>query len=143
MNSRPNLSDLDQRVGDQLVRLVQIVFALVVTQSLVLYRNVVIAPFSGRYYLAALALLNVYVMTVYSWVDWHRTVAIYPYNLSFYGGRRIAELLKLAIDLAIVTLYAYVLFTVDVVRASADASIAKYLWGFVLIYSMYLGLSTN
>src|SRR5947209_778089 len=67
-----------QRISDQLVRLVQVFFALVLGQSLLLYRSVLLDPFSEKHWLATLALATMFYTTVASWVDWHVVMAHRP-----------------------------------------------------------------
>lgn len=72
------MNERDRRISDQLVRLVQIIFGLVVAQSLALYRDVVVHPASDGHWLAALALATVYITTALSWIDWHVTMEYSP-----------------------------------------------------------------
>lgn len=123
----------DRRISDQLVRLIQIVFALVVAQSLFLYREVIVHPFARSHRVALIALLAVFVTTVLSWIDWHITMELHPYDRQ----RRI-EWVRLAADLLIVVLYAYLLFTVESFVDSPGASVQSYLLGFPLVFSLYL-----
>ena len=69
-----------QRVSDQLVRLVQVFFALVLAQSLFLFRSALLHPFSYGNRIAVLALACVFYTTVASWVDWHVAMARRPYD---------------------------------------------------------------
>ena len=78
MRNSPPLAEQDQRVSDHLVRLIQIVFGLVIAQSLVLSREVLLDPLAEAHRVSALATFAVYVMTVLSWIDWHVTVTYYP-----------------------------------------------------------------
>jgi hypothetical protein len=74
------MNQQDRRISDQLIRLVQILFAMVLAQSLVLYRAVVVHPLCQEHIVATLALLAVYVTTVWSWEDWSITMELRPYN---------------------------------------------------------------
>jgi hypothetical protein len=132
------LEEREQRVSDYLVRLVQILFALVVAQSLLLLREVILDPFASEHQVAALAIVDVYVMTVFSWIDWHVTVTSFPYNVSQYNTRRKAELTKLFVDLLIVTAYAFALLSIDQFKDQPAADIAKYLWVYPAVYALYL-----
>ena len=58
-----------QRISDQLVRLVQVFFALVLGQSLVVFKVVLLDPFTHG--LAAFAWATVVYTIVASWIDWH------------------------------------------------------------------------
>lgn len=123
----------DRRISDQLVRLIQIVFALVVAQSLFLYREVVVHPFAASHRSALLALLAVFLTTVLSWIDWHITMELHPFD-----RRNWVEWVRLAADLLIVVLYAYLLFTVEPFVDTPGASLRAYLLGFPLVFSLYL-----
>jgi hypothetical protein len=120
-----------KRISDHLVRLVQILFGVVVGQSLVLYREVVVSPFEHDYLAASLALVSIYVMIVWSWMDWNMTTEMRPYDLrrartDASPSEHLAEHTerwRLYVDLAIVTVYAYVLFQVAPVVGDSGADI--------------------
>ena len=65
------------RISDSLVRLVQVLFALVVAQSLLLYRAVIIQPL-GEHVVAAFAMAVIYITVILSWIDWHVTMGAEP-----------------------------------------------------------------
>lgn len=128
-------NEADRRVSDQLVRLVQVVFGVVLAQSLNLYAEVVLRPWRAGNRLDALALLGVYVTIVMSWIDWHRTVARRPYDFGERHGVRVAERLRFGADLFVVSVYAFTLFAVGDI-ASAGASL--YVFGFVAMFTGYI-----
>lgn len=138
--SRPHrvMTDRDRRISDQLVRLVQIVFGLVLAQSLLLHRDIIIHPFSGGNWLAALALVTVYVTTVLSWIDWHVTMELRPYNFNPRNRYRLTERARLGLDLSIVTLYAYLLFSIEEFKKAPNNSIELFLLGFPTVFLAYL-----
>jgi 5'(3')-deoxyribonucleotidase len=140
MSTTSPLTERDQRVSDHLVRLIQIVFGLVVAQSLVLSRGVLLNPLTEQNRVSALATFAVYVMTVLSWIDWHATVTNYPYNLSSYNKRRKAEYLKLWLDLLIVVAYAYLLFKAESLAGRSGHDLRGYIWGLPVVYSLYLAV---
>lgn len=140
MSTSSPLPEGDQRVSDHLVRLIQIVFGLVIAQSLVLSRDVLLDPLAEEHRVSALATFAVYVMTVLSWIDWHATVTNYPYNLSSYNKRRKAEYLKLWLDLLIVVAYAYLLFKAESFAGRSGQSVSGYLWGLPVVYLLYLAV---
>jgi hypothetical protein len=127
--------DAERRVSDQLVRLVQVVFGFVLAQSLGLYSTVVLRPWRDGNRLTALALLGVYVTTIMSWIDWHRTVARRPYDFGERHGVRVAERLRFGADLFVVSVYAFTLFAVDEL-AAAGASL--YVFGYVAMFAGYV-----
>ena len=77
----------EQRVSDQLVRLVQVLFALVLAQSLFLFRAVLLNPFSYGNRVAVLAWASVFYTTVASWIDWHVAMARRPYSTRQHAER--------------------------------------------------------
>lgn len=132
------MTEVDKRVSDQLVRLVQIIFGFVLAQSIGRYDDVVLNPFGGIYRLQAVALLGVYVTTVLSWIDWHVTMVLRPYNFNPQAGRRVPEELRLFSDLFIVSAYAFLLLAVREIGTSGDADLTKYLVGYVGVFVGYL-----
>lgn len=146
----PNAKPFDEtakRISDHLVRLVQVFFGVVVAQSLVLYRDVVVSPFAHDHFVAALALFSIYVMIVWSWIDWNTTMELRPYDFrppstdATPAERLVAhsERWRLYIDIAIVTVYAYVLFQVAPLVGNSDADIRYLLLGYPFVFSLYLG----
>lgn len=132
------MTERDKRISDQLVRLVQIVFGLVLAQSLLLHRDIVVQPFSGANWVATLALAAVYITTVLSWIDWHVTMEMRPYNFSPQNVHLTTEKVRLGLDLFIVTVYAYLLFTVEDLKQKPDEWMGGYLLGFPMIFAAYL-----
>src|ERR1035437_1469155 len=133
------MTERDKRISDQLVRLVQIVFGLVLAQSLLLHRDIVVHPFSGANWVAALALSAVYITTILSWIDWHITMEMRPYNFSPQNVHLFTEKVRLGVDLFVVTVYAYLLFTIaDSQKRRPDESLGGYLFGFPVIFGAYL-----
>lgn len=132
------MTDRDRRISDQLVRLVQIVFGLVLAQSLLLHRDVVVDPFSIRNLVATLALGAVYVTTVLSWIDWHVTMELRPYNFSIENTHLTTEKARLGLDLFIVTVYAYLMFSVESIKQRPGGWMGGYLLGFPIIFVAYL-----
>ena len=128
---------VDQRISDNLVRLVQVVFGLVIAQSLLLYRAVIVAP-GSPHYLAAVALLVIYTTTVMSSIDWHNTMEFNPYNLN---PRNIPTSFRSSyssgFDSVIVSIYAYALFTIAIFEDNPRNSTARFLFAFPLIFLAY------
>lgn len=129
--------DRDQRISDNLVRLVQVIFGLVIAQSLLLYRTVIVTP-GAPHYLAAAALVVVYTTTVFSWLDWHITMEFNPYNLNPSHPFKVHEQWRLAVDLFIVTVYAYTLFTIASFEDDPRYSLSRFLFAFPLFFLAYL-----
>lgn len=129
------MTDRDQRASDHLVRLVQVVFGVVIAQSLILYREVVVSP--HEHWVAALGLGIVYVTTVLSWIDWHITMEARPYNFNPRNRHRPTEQLRLGCDLIVVTLYAYLLLSLSPMVGAPDGSIAPHILGYPAVFVAY------
>jgi len=133
------MSPLDTRqISDQLIKLPEFVFALVIAQSLVAYRAVVINPIPGgnptEHSAAIVALCAVYVTTVMSWYDWHLTMVDRPYDMRRYGW---TEWARFGSDMVIVVLYAYLLFTIAFFESDPSADIWRHLLGYPLVFGVY------
>lgn len=132
------MTDRDRRISDQLVRLVQIVFGLVLAQSFLLHRDVVLHPASAKNLLPALALATVYITTVLSWIDWHVTMEVRPYNFNPRNRYRVTEQLRLGLDLLVVTVYAYLLLSIDELKKAPNEGVSSFLVGFPAVFATYL-----
>ncbi len=132
------MTERDRRISDQLVRLVQIVFGLVLAQSLLLYRDVIVHPVAKGHWVAALALVTVYVTTVLSWIDWHVAMEARPYNFNPRNRYRVTEQIRLGFDVFVVTIYAYLLFTISDFVTDPSNWIGRYLLGFPAAFGAYL-----
>ncbi len=128
------------RVSDHLVRLVEFVFALVIATSLLEYKDLVLDPFAPRHSLALLALAVVYMTTIFSWIDYHRSMELNPYLMHLHALRRNQQLdlLRLITDLLIVVVYTYLLFSISPFRESPTADIRRHLIGYFLVFLLYL-----
>jgi uncharacterized HAD superfamily protein len=122
-----------RRISDQLVRLIQVVFSLVVAQSLLLYRSAILDPFAYSHSTALVALLSVYLTTVWSWIDWHTTMEIRPYDV-----HRRMERGRLVADLGVVITYAYLLFAIEPFIKAPESDISRHLIGYPLLFALYL-----
>lgn len=128
-----------ERFSDELVKLPEIIFGLVIAQSLVSHREVLIDPFPGddpwSHVVAIIALVTVYVTTVMSWYDWHGTMVDRPYDMSRFGW---TEWARLGSDMVIVVLYAYLLFSIAPFESNPSADIWRHLLGYPLVFLVYL-----
>ena len=120
-----------QKISDQLVRLVQVFFALVLGQSLVIFKVVLLDPFAHG--LAAFALGTVFYTIVASWIDWHVVMAHRPYDT-----RQLVDRFRIYSDVAIAVLYAYLLFTIEPLISDAGVSLVYHLIGYPLVFVLYL-----
>src|SRR5437879_1744694 len=114
-----------QRVSDQLVRLVQVIFALVLGQSLLLFKAVLLNPFTSDHWLAALAWATVFYTTVASWIDWHVVMARRPYDT-----RQLVDRFRIYSDVGIAALYAYLLFTIEPLIGNPRGTLFYHLIGY-------------
>ncbi|MFZ2054032.1 MAG: hypothetical protein WAU81_07520 [Candidatus Aminicenantales bacterium] len=131
------MENQDKKLSDQLVRLIQIFFGFVLGQSLGRYDEVVLHPLSANHFLAAIALMTVFVTAILSWIDWHITMELSPYNLSPRNDYRIFDQMRLLCDILIVVFYAYTLFSIKSFYSYPQKNISQYLWGFFFIFLGY------
>lgn len=120
------------------MRLVQIIFGFVLAQSLGRYDGVVLDPFAREHRLQAVALAGIYFTTVLSWIDWHLTMSLRPYNFNPKAGKRLSEELRLFSDLFVVSSYAFLLLSVAEIGTARSGDVSRYLVGYVLVYLGYL-----
>lgn len=132
------MTEGDRKVSEHLVRLIQIIFGFVLAQSLGRYGEVVLHPLEAQNRLQAFALLTIYATTVLSWIDWHLTMVLRPYNLNPKAGNTFLEQLRVFSDLFVVSIYAYVLLTVEALADASSADATPYLAGFVWIFAGYV-----
>ena len=132
------MTDRDRRISDQLVRLVQIFFGLVLAQGLLLHREVVLHPIANGHWVASIALGTLYFTTVLSWIDWHVTMEARPYNFNPRNKYRVTEQLRLGLDVIVVVIYAYLTFSIQEFSSDPDAWIGTYLLGYPAVFFAYL-----
>jgi hypothetical protein len=140
----PKPDDRTKNVSDQLVRLVQVFFGVVAGQGLVLYRSVLVSPFDHDHIPAALALVSIYVMIVWSWIDWNMSMEDHPYDFRTRAPTTLGrwqtrcERWRLYSDILIVVLYSYMLFQVGPLVGHPNADIRYLLLGYPLVFVLYL-----
>lgn len=132
------MTEQDRRVSDQLVRLIQVIFGIVLAQSLVRYDTVILAPFSRNHFLAFCGLITVFTATILSWIDWHITMEKRPYNLGPGEPLSIYHKLRVFSDVLVVTIYAYVLFAIKDFSDDSSGDISDFILGFMFIFVGYL-----
>jgi hypothetical protein len=130
---RPKPTEDDFKVSDKLVQLVLVVYGVVIVESLVEYRDVVVEPIFKNHYVATAALAFVYLTTIFSWAAWQVSMSRYPYLL-----KRGPEDLRFGVDVVIGVMYAYMLFALTDVRSDPSGSLQKYLLGPPIIFALYL-----
>lgn len=123
------------RASERSVWVTQILFALVLANGLVAYKDLILHPIgtNGSHLLGSFGLVVVYLTTLLSWLDFSRTMDKRPY---FYGTRW--ERLRFLVDVGIVVLYAYLLFAVEYTLERRNGDISRFILGFPLIYAGYL-----
>lgn len=136
MSEEHHESAVDDELSDLLVRLIQVLLAFILGQSLIQNQEILIDPQERGNWIAGLALLAVVVYAAESWIDWHVDVARHPFMV---GGRnrfRRWGLTRLWADLAHVAVVAYLALTVDHVIGDPDASLTRHLVGYVAVYAL-------
>jgi len=91
-------------LSEAFVRLIDIMFALTITQGFVIYRDLIVNPVLS---LEAATLVLVYATIFLSWIGYHTSISRYPYNKSAWSRCR------LFLDIVILLLYAHLVFGVQ------------------------------
>lgn len=91
-------------LSEAFVRLIDIMFALTITQGFVIYRDFIVNP---KLSLETLTLVLVYATIILSWIGYHTSVSRYPYNKSAWSRGR------LFLDIVIIFLYAHLVFAIQ------------------------------
>jgi len=100
-DSRLHLRFRPDRISESSVRLVDVVFAVIIGQSLVLVRDKIVSPDLS---LGTGSLVLVYLTIILSWVGYHLSIMTYPYNKTVWSRTRAG------MDIFILILYAYLIF---------------------------------
>jgi hypothetical protein len=116
-------------MSEPLVTLVNIVFGVVVAQSLARYSDVIVHP---ELTLTTVGLGAVYLTVVSSWMGYHRLVSVreYAYKTGWAGASGFVS------DLAIVLIYAYLLFSIAEIDTSDN--LVRYIVGFPVLFLFYI-----
>jgi hypothetical protein len=123
-------------LADQLLEPTKLVFAVVIAESLNEYRVVLTSPIRHGHYVATIALLGIYLTTVWSWRGWHAAHLNAPYVVD--NGRLVgSEVHRFYADLAIVIAYAYTLFQVEPLVADPKHNVVWFLLGYPIIVFLY------
>ncbi|MGV8084315.1 MAG: hypothetical protein AB2L09_11885 [Coriobacteriia bacterium] len=157
----------ERQLSTMMVRMVQVLFAVVLGQSLLLYREAVVNPFRSTNWLLLLALITIYLTTILSWIDWHRSVELNPYQIAttpppppkiFRQIRTLAisgllkslrtyysrlwqvlrEYSRIAIDLLIVATYARMVLTANALQYDPRTTLLPFLVNLPAIFVLYL-----
>lgn len=128
-----------KRQSDRVLWVIQILFGLVLSRGFILYRRVILNPFSQSHLLAAIGLLLVFITIVLSWIDFSQTMDLSPYILS----SRV-EKFRFVTDVFIIICYAYMLFSVDfmIIKNTqgqiTKVDISQFVFSFSLVYFCYI-----
>jgi len=135
----------DEALSQQMVTMVQVLFAVVLGDGLVTNKDVFLQPSQSP--VASMALLGVFITAVLSWIDWHRTTSANPYLLSrdsdvvpnspltWWPVAR--EYLRIVVDLCIVALYARLALLVPGIAVNPSATVLPYLETLALVFAAY------
>jgi hypothetical protein len=123
-------------LADQLLEPTKLVFAVVIAESLNEYRNVVTSPIHDGHYIATIALIGIYLTTVWSWRGWHAAHLKAPYKV-IDGKLLPSEIYRFYADLAIVIAYAYSLFQVEPLVRDPKHNVVWLLIGYPIIVALY------
>ena len=102
------------------VRLVDVIFGVTLTQSLVIYRKEIVS-FAPSILIVTLAV--VYMTVAFSWVGYHRSISKYPYNKSRWSMSR------LSLDVFILVVYAFLAF--------AAPETTRVIAGLAVVFALY------
>jgi len=109
-------------LSSHLVRLIDLMFGLTITQGFVVYRERIVDPSLS---VQNASLILVYVMIILSWIGYHTSILHYPYNMSIFSRIRLAQ------DIVILVFYAYLVFVGE--------NLSSVLLCLGLIYLIYVG----
>jgi 5'(3')-deoxyribonucleotidase len=112
---------------------IQTIFAVLLAKTFFDYKECILAPFSKEHYLLTLGLLLVYTTALLSWIDYSFTTIVSPYR---FGGP-LRERFRFLVDLLIVVLYAFMLFSLESLKIDKGASISQLLLGLFLVFLLY------
>jgi hypothetical protein len=99
----------------------------------------VTSPIHSDHYMAAIALLGVYLMTIWSWFGWHRAQLDSPYVVQDRdGSTNGSEVWRFYSDVSIVVAYAYTLFQVEPLVDDPRHDLVWLLLGYVIVIVLYL-----
>jgi len=133
---RATAEEAEVHTSGHLVRMIDFFFALVLGQGILRYHQVVTAPFQSNG-VVILALVTIYYTVIRSFVAWHTAIEQRRYRINTTDVRTI-ELWRLYIDALIVAVYAYMVLCAEPLINDGGASIEALLWGFPLLFLLYL-----
>jgi hypothetical protein len=129
--------DSSQLISDQLVRLIQVFFAVLLVQGIVRNDELVTSPLGAAHQVAFVGFIGFYVATIRSWIDWHITMNAYPYKLNRLSGHRTTELARVWTDISFVVMYAYLIFTLEPAIRSPNLDLSRHFIGYPIVFALY------
>jgi 5'(3')-deoxyribonucleotidase len=126
--TEPSADSTKKRLSERFVTFVELFFAVALAASLLQFDDILFPPDPGN--ISFWALLIVYITAITSWTGWHRSTLDYPYTESRAG------ILRAFLDATVVGTYIALLF----IGSRATHSLGGYLFGFTLIFVLYLVL---
>jgi hypothetical protein len=109
-------------------------FALVLGQGILRFDEVIQAPLDANLQVW-IALVAIYYTVVRSFVAWHAAIETRRYKIG--GDERTTELWRVYIDVLIVAVYAFMLFSAEPLIATPGADIRGLFWAFPLLFLLY------
>jgi len=140
---------MQKDISDQLVRLIDILFGLVIVEGALFYRPI-LAAHDSRNVAAILALVLIMYTVVRSFVDWHVLMEQSPYRIITSSKAdaksgsprslqvRTLDLWRLYVDFIIVATYSVMLLRGHVLVGDSAAGLRFFFWTFPAIFVLYL-----
>ncbi len=130
------MSQKQEKVSDQMITLIQVIFGFVLAQAFAGYSVVVLSPWA--HVVAFAALVAIFITTILSWIDWHTTMVEMPYKLYQAFWPRLAEEVRVLLDLLVVSIYAFAILSIDPLTQHTDGDATKYVWSYAAVFAAYV-----
>ena len=131
---------LQTELSRQLVRLVDVLYALVLVQGAVFYRYIFKAPgyfeHPAKWIPVTLALVLIYFMTVQSFLDYHLASEDQGYQILDKAHRR-GDLSRYYLDVVIVGTYSFVLLKSHTLITQPAADLTATVWSLPAVFCLY------
>jgi hypothetical protein len=131
---RETLEQAEAATSSHLIRMIDFFFALVLGQGLIRFAEVIKSPFTANLPVW-IALVLIYYTVVRSFVAWHAAIETRRYKMS--SEVRTTELWRVYIDVLIVAVYAYMMFSAEPLIEYRGADIGGLLWAFPILFALY------
>jgi hypothetical protein len=135
----------EKELSRQLVRLIDVMYALVLVQGAINYRRIFTRgdffdwSHHANFAPVLLALILVYVTAIQSFVDFHLASESngYGYQIA-YPVRRTIDLARFYVDILIVAMYSFLLLRFHVLIDARWADLSVAFWTFPVIFGLYV-----